>query len=43
MTAKAVTDSLLVILLFAAVMVFLRDYRARTREKRIQKITDRIR
>ena len=43
MFARAIADSLFVIVLFAAVMLCLREYRARAREKRIRKITERIR
>jgi len=43
MSAKAVIDSLFVIAMFVAVMVALRQHQARTREKRIQRITERIR
>jgi hypothetical protein len=42
MFVKPLVDSLFVIVLFAAVMLCLRDYRTRSREKRIRKITERI-
>ena len=43
MLVKAIVYSLFVIALFAAVMLCLREYRTKAREKRIQKITERIR
>ena len=43
MFAKAILDSLFVIALFAVAMLLLREYRTRAREKRIRKITERIR
>ena len=42
MFAKAIVDSLFVIVLFTAVMLLLREYRTGAREKRIRKITERI-
>lgn len=43
MVEKAIVDSLFVIAVFVTFMLLLRQHRTRAREKRIEKIIERIR